>query len=188
MRLPALQPLTPLGFQTARAARPRQGPAPPVTLTQEEEQSLLQQGIGVLSYVAETLDKPGAAVRGLLAGQPDQLLNLIPFSDTLGITDPEDVGSGRELLEGYGLAPKNIPGFFNSFEDAAFDVAGFATEVITDPLLYVTGPLGSLTKTGLKAQKGMKTPTMGAQRHRDSWHLETNSSGKIIVFPRSRGV
>jgi hypothetical protein len=38
----------------------------------------------------------------------------------------------------------------------------------------------------LKAQQGMKTPRMGAQRHRGSWHLETNSSGKTLVFPRER--
>jgi len=38
----------------------------------------------------------------------------------------------------------------------------------------------------LKAQHGMKTPRMGAQRHRASWHLETDSSGKILVFSRPR--
>ena len=38
----------------------------------------------------------------------------------------------------------------------------------------------------LKEQKGMKTPRMGAQRHRGSWHLETDSSGKILVFPKAR--
>jgi len=38
----------------------------------------------------------------------------------------------------------------------------------------------------LKHQHGMKTPRMGAQRHRGSWHLEINSSGKILVFPRAR--
>ncbi len=162
-----LQPLAPLGFQAIRATAPRRVAQQPLPLSEEEQASLLQQGIGALSYVAETLDKPGSAVRGLLAGQPEQLLNLIPFSDTLGITDPESVVSGRELLETYGLAPKNIPGFFNSFEDAAFDVAGFATEVVLDPLLYVTGPLGSLTKAGLKAQKGtgkLATTLKGAEK------------------------
>lgn len=38
----------------------------------------------------------------------------------------------------------------------------------------------------LKSQHGMKTPRMGAQRHRASWHLETDSSGKILVFSRPR--
>lgn len=38
----------------------------------------------------------------------------------------------------------------------------------------------------LKAQPGMKTPPLGAQRHRDSWHLETDSNGKILVFSRPR--
>lgn len=38
----------------------------------------------------------------------------------------------------------------------------------------------------LKGQRGMKTPQMGAQRHRGSWHLETDGSGKVLVFPRAR--
>jgi len=38
----------------------------------------------------------------------------------------------------------------------------------------------------IKNQHGMKTPRMGAQKHRGSWHLETDSNGKILVFPRPR--
>lgn len=38
----------------------------------------------------------------------------------------------------------------------------------------------------LKNQQGMKTPRMGAQKHRDSWHLDTDSVGKILVFSRPR--
>lgn len=38
----------------------------------------------------------------------------------------------------------------------------------------------------LKSQHGMKTPRMGAQKHRDSWHLDTDSGGKILVFSRPR--
>lgn len=38
----------------------------------------------------------------------------------------------------------------------------------------------------LKTQHGMKSPRVGAQKRRGSWHLETNSSGKILVFPKPR--
>jgi hypothetical protein len=52
--------------------------------------SILGATMGGLQYIGETLDKPGRAVRGLLGGQgPAALANLIPFSDTLGITDPQ---------------------------------------------------------------------------------------------------
>lgn len=83
----------------------------------EQEASLIRdlanKAMSGLQYVGETLDKPGQAVRGALAGKPWELLNLIPFSDTLGITsseglfgqyglnktDDEDAVSGRDLLE-----------------------------------------------------------------------------------------
>src|SRR5690606_20141832 len=82
------------------AARPTAAFPP---LTPEEEESLLQRimgaSMGGLQFAAQTLDKPGAAVRGLLAGEPGQLLNLLPFSDTLGITDPSERVYGRDLLE-----------------------------------------------------------------------------------------
>lgn len=52
---------------------------------------------------------------------------------------------------------------------------------------YIDAGRDAATKVAvLKTQHGMKTPRMGAQRHRDSWHLETDSNGKILVFPRAR--
>jgi hypothetical protein len=39
----------------------------------------------------------------------------------------------------------------------------------------------------LKSQHGMKTPRIGVHRHRQSWHVESNSSDKLLVFPRNRG-
>src|SRR3990167_6625502 len=69
------------------------------SLTDEERDSLLSRLGGAIGsgagYVGETLDKPGRAVRGLLAGRPGELANLIPFSDTLGITDPAKSTSGE---------------------------------------------------------------------------------------------
>lgn len=91
--------------------------------------------LDALGWAGESLDKPGAAVRGLLAGRPDQLANLIPFSDTLGITDPSQRVSGRGLLEHYGaLAPKQ--------EGEGFglgDLAGMAVSAATDPLTWLGG-------------------------------------------------
>lgn len=117
---------------------------------EDEEQRLIDTYIlskakGGLQYAAETLDKPGRAMRGLLAGRPSELLNLVPFSDTLGLTDPAQSTSGRDLLEQYGVLDKNTPGL-----DVG-DVAGFGAEILTDPLTY-TG-LGALTKAGKAASK-----------------------------------
>lgn len=116
-------------------------------LTPDEQESLLSQitgGIlGGVQYVGETLDKPGAALRGLLAGQPEELLNLIPFSDAMGITNPEERVSGRDLLERGGLLDANTPGL-----DAG-DVAGFGAEVLLDPLNLVSfGGKGAITAAG----------------------------------------
>lgn len=54
--------------------------------------------LSALSYAGETIDKPGRAARGLLSGRPEELANLIPFSDTMGITDPSQSSSGRDML------------------------------------------------------------------------------------------
>lgn len=119
-------------------------------LAPEVEDSLLSQlaggGLSALGYVGSTLDKPGAALRGLLAGQPDQLLNLIPFSDALGITEEADRVSGRDLLEQYGMLAPNTPGLDWG------DVGGFGAEVLLDPLTYLTFGGSALTKAGRAAE------------------------------------
>lgn len=129
-------------------------PNPFAPYPEDEEQRLIDTYIlskakGGLQYAAETLDKPGRAMRGLLAGRPSELLNLVPFSDTLGLTDPAQSTSGRDLLEQYGVLDKNTPGL-----DVG-DVAGFGAEVLTDPLSWIGG-LGALTKTGRAAQASGK--------------------------------
>jgi len=145
--------LDPLGLAARAATRTPQ-------ITPEQEESILgwagQKALGGLEWLGMTLDKPGAAVRGLLAGQPEALLNLIPFSDAAGLTDPDERVWGRDLLEMYAGAPRNRPGLFNSFEDFAWDVAGLGTEVVTDPLMLVRGPTGALTTKGLEAFRGIK--------------------------------
>ena len=129
-------------------------PNPFAPYPEDEEQRLIDTYIlskakGGLQYAAETLDKPGRAMRGLLAGRPSELLNLVPFSDTLGLTDPQQSTSGRDLLEQYGVLDKNTPGLDFG------DVVGFGAEILTDPLTY-TG-LGALTKAGKAGQAAGKT-------------------------------
>ena len=114
---------------------------------------LANVGLSTLSYVGETLDKPGRAVRGLLSGQgPEALLNLIPYSDKMGITDPGNAPTGREMLENLGIAgPNTSEGLFGTGLDWG-DIGGFATEVALDPLTYLTLGASAATKTGKVAK------------------------------------
>lgn len=126
---------------------------------------ILSKGTGTLQYLGETLDKPGRAVRGLLAGKPKELANLIPFSDTLGITKPDESVSGRDLLEKAGVLGQNTPGLDWG------DVAGFGAEVLTDPLSYLG--VGALTKAG-KVARAAGISTKGANKFRTlGEHLAT---------------
>jgi hypothetical protein len=91
--------------------------------------------LDLLGYVGSSLDKPGRAVRGILGGRPQEALAALPFSDTLGITDPSNAVSGRGLLEQLGaLSPKE--------EGEGFglgDLAGMGVSMATDPLTYLGG-------------------------------------------------
>ncbi len=140
----------PLTSGTARLSRSGSG------LTEEEEESLLRSlasdtlsGIG---WLGETLDKPGAAVRGIASGLTGGdwgggLLNLIPFSDSMGLTSPEEKVTGRELLETWGALGPNQEGLDWG------DAAGFGAEMLLDPLAWFTLPLGALGRGGQVASK-----------------------------------
>src|SRR4051794_40946856 len=65
--------------------------------------SLLQEGGAIL-------DKPGRAVRGALGGKPNEMLAALPFSDTLGITDPRNRVSGRDLTNQWGITRRSDKG------------------------------------------------------------------------------
>jgi hypothetical protein len=122
----------------------------PVPSPQDEESWLLKLGrtaLPPLQWLGESLDKFGATSRGLLAGRPDQLLNLIPFSDTLGITNPEHRTTGRDLNKMLGI---------DDGEDSWTNtLLGMATGVATDPLNLLhpfmpTAMGSSLAKMGQK--------------------------------------
>ena len=136
-------------------------------MPEEKAESLLSQvadaGLGTLHYIGTTLDKTfGArAIRGLLGGKPRELLSVLPWSDTLGITSPDDVVTGRDLLSKVGLARQKS-------EDAGFewqDVPGIATEILLDPATYLTfGTSAALTGLGKSALKAGVLPRSAAGR------------------------
>lgn len=111
--------------------------ANPYRPNDQEVDGLLSSLMAPVKWAGETLSKPAAALRGLLAGQPGQLANLIPFSDTLGITDPRKRVSGRDMLRSWGaIGPDNNSGNF---------LGGMLAEVLTDPLV-LAAPFGGIAK------------------------------------------
>lgn len=143
------------------ARRPAQAPVVP-SLTPEEEQSALGRiadaGLGGLSFLGGILDKPGRVVRGLLGGKPREALNIVPFSDALGITRPEDRVSGTDIL-GIDRATADQEGFFSPT-----GLGGFGVELLTDPLSYVSSGASALTKAGTLAKKAGILPGTTAGR------------------------
>lgn len=128
--------------------------------------SVISGGLTGLQYLGETLDKPMRAIRGTINGMTDLaqgesyedanfgggLLNLIPFSDTMQLTDASKAVYGRDMLENVGLADQNQEGLGGGnwslldpssygnidLADAAGDLAGFGIDLINVPLLTGT--------------------------------------------------
>lgn len=120
--------------------------------------------LGFLAYAAGTIDKPFAAMRGLLAGHPEQLSLLLPFSESklkplyesIGIHIPDEHIMGRQVLESWGVAPPNVEGFHPILNptDAVFDVLGLAADIlITPPFLPGIGGLTAKGKTAFGLAK-----------------------------------
>lgn len=88
------------------------------------------------------IDTPGAvsrsAIAAMLGGNAGN-----PFGNW------DDRVTGSELLEMAGLAPANPKTLFGK---AAKGVAGFAVEVVTDPLSLLSGPAKALTPAGKAAR------------------------------------
>jgi len=111
-------------------------------LAPQEEESLLGKiasgGLGGLAYAGSVLEKAlgGRAIRGLLGGRPREALSIIPFSDTLKITDPAERVSGKELLR---LGDDS--GWLGT-------AAGIGAELALDPATYLTFGAGALTRAG----------------------------------------
>jgi len=114
------------------------------TLKPGEERSLMREigdtALSGLSAVGNVLDVPGSVVRDIMAGEN-------PFDQLLPWNWTSDQGriSGRDLLRKYGLAGR---------EDTYGNWwGGFATEVLTDPLTYLTlGSTAALSSAGKVAK------------------------------------
>lgn len=132
-------------------------------LSQEEaeplKQQLLRRAVSGLSYIGGSLDKAlgGRAVRAaanaaLFGGSPRDIASVIPFSDTLGITRPQDSVSGEQLLRRAGYHPERG----NWLER---NLAGPALEIAMDPGTYLSfGAKGGATALGKVLQRGGHVP------------------------------
>jgi hypothetical protein len=117
-------------------------------LSEEQEQDMLsrlsQTGGGALEFLANTLDTAGGISRGVLAGKP-----LSGFT-----TDPTKRVSGEDLLQQYGIIDEDT----NPYTKA---IGGFATEVLTDPLAFISGPASALGKGGRAVKAAGLLPKSG---------------------------
>lgn len=112
-------------------------------LPQEEKESMLRylanQGASGLSGFGWLLDTPGSMVRGLLSEGPMKAIAALWET-------ADDRVSGRELLRQYGLAGKEDTwGNFGS---------GIASEILLDPLTYMTAGIGALLGSASKTAAG----------------------------------
>jgi hypothetical protein len=99
--------------------------------------------LDALGFVGDAIGRPGQAVRGLLAGRPDQALRLLPGAESLGLVGEGDATSGRDLLQQWGVMDKD-----DSWGNWG---AGLAAEVVTDPLTYFGGSLARRALGGMRA-------------------------------------
>lgn len=147
--------------QAAPLPPPQAPPVPPIS--EEDRRNILEKigsaGLGGLSAIAGAINKPGRAVRGLLGGNLREALNLIPFSDALGITDPTQEVHGHDILRNLGVHNEKDPSLFSPA-----GAAGFGVDVLTDPLTYLSFGGHALTKAGLAAKKAGTLPATVAER------------------------
>lgn len=93
-----------------------------------------------LSYLGGMAEKPGRAVRGLLAGRPREGLAVLPFSDALGVTAEADRVYGRDLMGQWGLETGDETGDF---------ALGLGIDLATDPLMYLGLGVGGRAAAGV---------------------------------------
>lgn len=167
-------------------------------LAPEEENSLLSEiGSGTLSaisYFGQTLDKlfGGRAVRGaighLAAGDPGkaarEALSVVPMSDMLGITNPQDTIYGDDLLRNLGISRN----------------AGLAStigvEMLLDPATYLTGGLSYFGKVPTAAGRvadaaGLLQKTLRPRLAAPTLDRATDAitgTGKLAKGPRELGM
>lgn len=112
-------------------------PEPP---TPEETQTLLGQAMGGVEWLGDKLSFLGDHTRGILTGQPGTRVAGHELLDMMGVPKaPENPQTPEEWMAWLGRG-----------------AAGFGVDVATDPLTYVTGPTGTLTKSGKAALNATK--------------------------------
>ncbi|NBV89561.1 MAG: hypothetical protein EBR88_08645, partial [Betaproteobacteria bacterium] len=129
---------TPPGYSAASGGGPaksRRKEFIPEEDFNDELSQLMQTGGSAIEFIGKVLDTPGAIARGVLAGDP-----------TSGFSwDSDRRVTGEELLDSYGLTDENT----NPYAKTAL---GFATEIVTDPLAWISLPGQALTKAGKVAK------------------------------------
>ncbi len=118
-------------------------PAPPGMLDQ-----LGESGMGLISTVGDILDRPDAALRAMITGDPDAAWRaLVPFGETLGIYRPEHRVSGADVNRALlGLESFGDEGLFSGP-----GMAGLGTEMLLSLYNIIPG-LGALMKSGKAAR------------------------------------
>ena len=135
-----VDPNNPFAISAApRMSMPRASATDKVTLTPEDEKSLLSSvistGGSALQKAGTFLDTPGSVVRGLLAGEPKRALG--------GIFDPEQRVQAEDLT---GLKSTENDDWLTKTGNFA---ANMGVSVLTDPLSWLGGGiLGATSRTG----------------------------------------
>lgn len=174
-----------------QAVRPALQEADELQISPEERQSFLsrlyENSLGGLSYVGDVLNKTfgGRAIRGLLGGRPDEMLSIIPFSDTLGLTDQANEIQGRSLLQDWGLLDEGDRGLGST-------VAGIGLEIALDPSTYMG--IGPLTQAGRQAARagtatrGLAAGIRSGERGLIGFGLPFQSPADDLIFGARRPV
>ncbi len=102
--------------------------------------------LDALGYVGDSFDKLGGReLRGALGGKYRELASIIPFSDRVGITDPHDIVTGRNLTDKWGWTDKGDQGW------GAWGT-GLAADMVLDPATLLGG--AGLAAKGFKGLRG----------------------------------
>lgn len=124
-------------FEPPKKKRQEQASELPPEVFESALATLASRSGNMLENIGLVLDTPGALARGVLAGDPLSGFNW-NFDDRV---------SGKELLDAYGLKPSD-----KALGGSGAGLAGFATEVATDPLFLFQMGAGAVSKAGRAAQ------------------------------------
>lgn len=136
-------------------------------LTPQEEKywlnELAKQFGQFIEPLGLALDTPGAIARGYLAGDPSSGFNF----------DADKRTSGVELLDTLGWAPQN---------PYLRTAAGLSAEIVTDPLFWLSGPIGAVSKAGAAAKSAgvLKNAPVAYARKYGTEAAESTMRGKYI--------